>query len=100
MKTESGQSSAAGACWDRPSAGRQRVGIGRVPRPGQAVSTTVRLMWVTMPSASLRLGLRTSHVPITRSLRNLTGQHSTEVQGFILSSGTAGGQPGQNGSAA
>ena len=33
--------------------------------PGRATTTAVRLMWVTMPSASLLLGARTSPVPFT-----------------------------------
>jgi hypothetical protein len=63
MNTESGQSSAAGTCWiSQPLAASAPAYTSCWAR---ATSTRARLMWVTMPSASLLLGARTSAIPFT-----------------------------------
>jgi hypothetical protein len=69
MKTESGQSSAAGACLIIQPLAASASAYAACWARASATSTGVRLMWVTMPSASLLLGARTKTAPFTdRSL--------------------------------
>ena len=79
-KTESGVVG-GGRRPDRPAAVRQRVAIGRMLGPGRSTSTGVRLMWVTMPSASLLLGRRTKAVPFIGIAPFLTGASSCHPAG-------------------
>jgi hypothetical protein len=65
MKTESGQSSAAGACAIVQPQPASASAYAACWARAWATSTAVRLMWVTMPSASLLLGARISPVPLT-----------------------------------
>ena len=65
MKTESGQSSAAGTCPILQPLAVSASAYAACWARARATSTGVRLMWVTMPSASLLLGTRTKTVPFT-----------------------------------
>ena len=67
MKTESGQSSAAGTCWVVQPQAASAPAYAACWARARVTSTGVRSMWVTMPSASLLLGARTIAVPFTGS---------------------------------
>ena len=65
MNTESGQSSATGACAIIQPLAASASAYAACWARARATSTGARLMWVTMPSASLPLGARTNAVPCT-----------------------------------
>src|SRR5580692_2382756 len=65
MKTESGQSSAAGACSTAQPLALRAATYAACCTWGSDTSTGMRVMCVMMPSASLLLGWRTKPVPFT-----------------------------------